>query len=146
MKQNELSNGEAALRQGSKFAQTPIAQHAPASGEVSALMNGFDSLANQAIEETGGLPDRTDYTLGRARTPAEILADMKRSIRENWMNNFNAYEWKNILPEKLYLERIELYLKALLSLRGKIPRKLCRLKNSNSYHSYKIKPIWRDVL
>lgn len=46
---------------------------------------------------------------GRLRTPNEILADIKKSIRENWMNNFNANEWRNVLPPKLYLERLEMY-------------------------------------
>lgn len=46
---------------------------------------------------------------GRMRTPSEILQDMKVSIRENWMNNFNAEKAKAVLPEKLYEERLELY-------------------------------------
>lgn len=46
---------------------------------------------------------------GKARTPTEILQDMKTSIRENWMNNFNAVKAKAVLPEKLYEERLELY-------------------------------------
>ena len=50
---------------------------------------------------------------GRPRTPNEILSDMKKSIRENWMNNFNADDWKRILPEKLYAERLELYRKGI---------------------------------
>ncbi len=47
------------------------------------------------------------------RTPNQILSDMKISIRENWMNNFNADQWKSILSEKMYLERLELYRKGL---------------------------------
>lgn len=47
------------------------------------------------------------------RTPNDMFKDMKKAIRENWMNNFNAEQWKNILPEKMYLERLELYRKGL---------------------------------
>ena len=62
--------------------------------------------------------DLTRQWNGRSRTPNEILSDMKKSIRENWMNNFNADEWKRILPERLYLERVELYRKGIATVVG----------------------------
>lgn len=77
------------------------------------LMNTSQKVSKvQALEM---LMAESDFqcSVGRARTPDEILKDMKKAIRENWMNNFNAEQWKKILPEKMYLDRLELYRKGL---------------------------------
>ena len=55
---------------------------------------------------------------GTPRTPSQILADIKDNVRENWMNNFNGRQQKNIFPEKVYAERLELYRKGVASLIG----------------------------
>lgn len=62
----------------------------------------------QALDILIGNSD-AQCNLRASRTPNQILSDMKISIRENWMNNFNADQWKAILPEKMYKERLELF-------------------------------------
>lgn len=85
-------------------------------GEESYSSVNIDRLAaEQMVNSNNGTETQWN---GRPRTPNEILADMKRSIRENWMNNFNADEWKRILPEKLYKERLELYRKGVATVIG----------------------------
>ena len=72
---------------------------------------GIDHLvAAQMAAEGSDAPKKWN---GRPRSPNQALADLRRSVRENWMNNFNADEWKRILPEKLYQERLALYRKGI---------------------------------
>ena len=85
-------------------------------GEEATTAIDIDRLVDEQMV-TGNV-DSTEQWNGRPRTPNEILSDMKKSIRENWMNNFNADEWKRILPEKLYLERVELYRKGVATIIG----------------------------
>ena len=75
-------------------------------GKESVQLLGIDAVYASAVDEGSTTPSQWN---GRPRTPNEVLADMKKAIRENWMNNFNAAEWKNVLPSKLYEERLELY-------------------------------------
>lgn len=75
-------------------------------GEESAQLSNIDNAYESVID---GSSIESSHWNGRPRTPNEVLADMKKAIRENWMNNFNAAEWKSILPSKLYEERLELY-------------------------------------
>lgn len=85
-------------------------------GEEATTVIDIDRLVNEQM--VTGNPDSNKQWSGRPRTPNEILSDMKKSIRENWMNNFNADEWRRILPEKLYLERVELYRKGVATVIG----------------------------
>lgn len=79
-------------------------------GEESVQLSDIDAAYASAID---GDSTTSSHWNGRPRTPNEVLADMKKAIRENWMNNFNADEWKRILPEKMYNERLELYRKGV---------------------------------
>lgn len=74
-------------------------------GEESAQLSDIDAAYISAVD--GNATPSQQYR--GSRTPNEVLADMKKAIRENWMNNFNATEWKSLLPSKLYEERLELY-------------------------------------
>ncbi len=85
-------------------------------GEGSYSSVNIERLVAEQMEDAN-IGNETHWN-GRPRTPNEILADMKRSIRENWMNNFNANEWKRILPEKMYKERLELYRKGIAAVIG----------------------------
>lgn len=60
----------------------------------------------------------SEQTYGRARTHEEIIADMRKSVRDNWLNNFNADKWKNIVSEAQYKERLALYRKGLEQIVG----------------------------
>lgn len=79
-------------------------------GEESAQLSDIDAAYESAVD--GGSTTLSQWN-GRPRTPNEVLADMKKAIQENWMNNFNADEWKRILPESMYIERLELYRKGV---------------------------------
>ena len=85
-------------------------------GEESYSSVNIDRLAAEQMANAN-IGTETQWD-GRPRTPNEILADMKKSIGENWMNNFNADEWKRILPVKLYNERLELYRKGVATVIG----------------------------
>jgi len=52
------------------------------------------------------------------RTLNELLVDVKISIREKWMNHFNAAEWKGILPSTQYEKRLKLYRRGLSKVIG----------------------------
>lgn len=93
-----------------------VAAYAELYGEESYSSVNIDRLAAEQMANAN-IGTEKQWN-GHPRTPNEILADMKRSIRENWMNNFNADEWKRILPEKLYKERLELYRKGVATVIG----------------------------
>lgn len=79
-------------------------------GEESAQLSGIDTVFASSVD---GDSTTSSQRNGGLRTPNEVLADIKKAIRENWMNNFNAAEWKGMLPSKLYEERLELYRRGL---------------------------------
>lgn len=85
-------------------------------GEETTTAIDIDHVVSQQM--TNGKTDRAAQWNRRPRSPDEILSDMKESMKDNWMNNFNADEWKQILPEKLYLERVELYRKGIAAVIG----------------------------
>lgn len=92
------------------------AAYAQLYGEEAGIAIGIDRIVDEVMAK-GGTGSAAQWN-GRPRTPNEILSDMKKSFRENWMNNFNADEWKRILPEKLYLERVESYRKGVATVIG----------------------------
>ena len=101
---------------GDDDSQQEMATYAQLFGTEATTAINIDHLVNEQTASEAF--DSSRQWSGRPRTPNEILSDMKKSIRENWMNNFNADEWKRILPEKLYLERVELYRKGVAAVIG----------------------------
>ena len=72
---------------------------------AAAWQESVNYLNNSTIPQAGVMP----------RTPNQILDDMRRSIRENWMNNFNAETLKKYghCTQKMYEEKLELYRKGI---------------------------------
>ncbi len=101
---------------GNSVEHPEVAAYVNLYGEESYSSFNIDRLVDEQMANAS--TDTVTQWNGRPRTPNEILADMKRSIRENWMNNFNADEWKRILPEKMYKERLELFRKGVAALIG----------------------------
>ncbi len=99
-------DGFGALDDNDLFQHQHVGAYVGILGKESAQLSDIDAAYASAVD--GGVTTPSQWN-GRPRTPNEVLADMKKAIRENWMNNFNADEWKGILPSKLYEERLELY-------------------------------------
>jgi hypothetical protein len=114
--QAEFEEGQALGIDQSAIARNTVGQQEEAIyftlyGEEASKAIDIDRFVDGQMAE-----ENTDWISqwnGYPRTPNEVLSDMKKSIRENWMNNFNADEWKRILPEKLYMEKIDMYRKGV---------------------------------
>lgn len=96
---------------GNTVARQEGTEYAHLYGEEINKIIDMDRFVDEQMTK-GGADSITRWN-GRPRTPNEILSDMKRSSIENWTNNFNADEWKRIVPEKLYMGRIENYRKGV---------------------------------
>ena len=77
---------------------------------AAAWQESVNYLNGSAMPQSSAMP----------RTPNQILADMRRSIRENWMNNFNADDWKDkpYCTKQAYQEKLELYRKGVAIVTG----------------------------
>jgi hypothetical protein len=77
--------------------------------ETAKLLDGKQRLSRE--QQLSVLMSESDQNCGirKPRTLDAIISDMKEDIRLNWMNSFNADQWKAVLTEKMYDERMELY-------------------------------------
>ena len=91
--------------------------------------DGLSSLESEnpmQLGENSGNPEgsltgiqRSAHNGGRLlRTPAQVLADMKKTYSEFFMNNFSADLWKQNFPESIYQARLDRYRKGIADVVG----------------------------
>lgn len=101
-------NGGTAVNNAASVANMPNGENAPESAE--GQMRGLESAISASFTDGG---ETAPSSPGKMRSPKESYEDLKKAIRESWMNNFNADEAKKGLSEKAYKDKLDLYRKGV---------------------------------